>query len=107
MYHGAYFDVFDDARIDVFRRLGYTYERSVSEGWFPVIRRVQCEYRAPARMDEAISITVLVPELSKATMAIRYECRREEAVLAVGQVVFAFLDAGGRPVRLPPALRAL
>ena len=107
MYHGAYFDVFDDARIDVFRRLGYTYERSVSEGWFPVIRRVACEYFAPARMDDAITVSVLVPALSKATMTVRYECRREDTLLAVGHVVFAFLDASGRPVRLPAALRAM
>jgi acyl-CoA thioester hydrolase len=107
MYHGAYFDVFDDARIDVFRRLDYTYERSVREGWFPVIRRVQCEYFAPARMDDPITITVLVPQLTKATMTIRYEARRNDTLLAIGQVVFAFLDASGRPVRLPAPLRAL
>jgi acyl-CoA thioester hydrolase len=107
MYHGAYFDVFDDARIDVFRRLGYTYERSLSEGWFPVIRRVECEYFAPARMDDPIEITVLVPALSKATMTIRYEARRDAALLAVGHVVFAFLDAAGRPVRLPARLGQL
>jgi acyl-CoA thioester hydrolase len=107
MYHGAYFDVFDDARIDVFRQLGYTYERSVSESWFPVIRRVQCEYFAPARMDEPLAITVLVPQLRKATMTVRYEARCGDVLLAVGHVVFAFLDAAGRPVRLPEPLREL
>jgi acyl-CoA thioester hydrolase len=107
MYHGAYFDVFDDARIEAFRRLGYTYERSIHEGWFPVIRRAECEYHAPAHMDDAIAVTVLVPQLTKATMTIRYECRRNDTLLAVGQVVFAFLDGTGHPVRVPPALRAL
>jgi acyl-CoA thioesterase FadM len=58
-------------------------------------------------MDDPITITVLVPQLTKATMTIRYEARRNDTLLAIGQVVFAFLDASGRPVRLPAPLRAL
>src|SRR5450759_1200588 len=76
MYHGAYFDVFDDARIETFRRLGYTYEHALEGGWSPVIRRVDCEYYAPAHMDDEIEITVTVPRLTPAKMTIRYDCRR-------------------------------
>jgi acyl-CoA thioester hydrolase len=107
MYHGAYFDVFDEARIDTFRRLDYTYQRALAANWSLVIRRVQCEYLRPARMDELIRVTVLVPALTPATMTARYECRRESELLAVGEVVYVFLDARGRPIRVPRDLRTL
>jgi acyl-CoA thioester hydrolase len=105
MYHGAYFDVFDDARIETFRRLDCTYATSVAEGWTPIIRRVRCEYLRPARMDDLLAITVWIERLGRASMLIRYECRRADDLLAVGRVEFAFLDATMRPVRVPASVR--
>lgn len=105
MYHGAYFDTFDDARIETFRRLGYTYQEAIEGGWNPVIRRLACEYYSPARMDELLRVTVLVPKVTPATLTIRYECRREDDILAVGHVVFAFVDSGGKIMRVPHGLR--
>ena len=105
MYHGAYLDIFDDARIETFRRLGYTYARMISNAWGAIIRRVDCEYFVPAMMDDLLSVTVRVPALTRATMTFRYECRREEETLALGHAVFAFLSDRGRAIRVPPDLR--
>ena len=55
MYHGAYLDLFDDARIETFRRMGYTYERMLAGNWGIFIRTVHCEFHAPAFMDDLIS----------------------------------------------------
>lgn len=105
MYHGAYFDIFDDARIETFRYLGVTWEDCVAGGWNPVIRRAECEYFIPARMDQLLTVTVSVTRMTQATLAIRYDCRHSEELLAVGRVVFAFVDRAGKPVRVPGGLR--
>ena len=105
MYHGAYLDVFDDARIETFRRLGYTYERLLRDGCAAVIRRVECEFYSPARMDDLLSIHVHVEKVSAATMSLRYEGRRDRQLLALARAVFAFLDLEGRPTRVPAELR--
>lgn len=107
MYHGAYLDVFDDARIETFRRLGYDYARAVAGGWSPVIRRVECEYLAAARMDDPLEVTVTVPKVTVATMTIRYDCRKDDRLIASARVVFAFLDGRGKPLRVPADLRAV
>lgn len=107
MYHGAYLDIFDDARIETFRRLDYTYERFAAAGWNLIIRHVDLDFLRPARMDDQIAITVLVERLTPATMTARYECRRDVEVLSVGHVVYAFLDMLGKPVRVPADLRQL
>lgn len=107
MYHGAFFDAFDDARIETFRRFGYTYADALAGGWAPVVRRTECDYFAAARMDDQLEITVTVPKLTPARMTIRYDCRRDGEVIATGQCVFAFLSAEGKPMRVPEALRRL
>jgi acyl-CoA thioester hydrolase len=105
MYHAAYLDVFDDARIETFRRLGYTYERMLGAGWGVVIRSIRCDYSAPAFMDELLQVTVSIPRMTKATLTIRYECTRNGAVIAVGENVYAFLDSSRKPIPVPRDLR--
>jgi acyl-CoA thioester hydrolase len=105
MFHSTYFHVFDDARIEVFRSLGYTYQWMLSHGWTLVIRHVECDFRAPAHQDDVLYITVRIEKFTAATMRVRYDCRREEVDLAVGAIVYAMLDVGGRPVRVPADMR--
>ena len=107
MYHGAYFDIFDDARIETFRHLGYDFARMQTTGRRPVIHRVECQYYAPALMDELVMVTVTIERLTPATLRLRYACRRGEQLLALGHANFAFVDAGGKPGRVPCDLRQL
>jgi len=107
MYHGAYLDLFDDARIETFRRLGYTYERMLAGNWGVFIRAVHVEFHAPAFMDQLISVTVCIPRLTTATMVARYECRRGEKLLAVGETTYVFVDGTRKPLRVPRDLREL
>jgi acyl-CoA thioester hydrolase len=105
MYHGAYLDLFDDARIEAFRRMGYTYERMLAGNWGVFIRTVHCEFHAPAFMDELISVLVCIPRVTTATMTIRYECRREQELLVVADNTYVFVDGNRKPLRVPRDLR--
>lgn len=105
MYHGAYFDIFDDARIETFRRLNYDYARMQTTGLRPVIRRVDAEYHAPAMMDDLLSVDVKVLTLTAASMTLRYSCRRGNSRIATGHAQFVFVDERGRPARVPQDLR--
>jgi acyl-CoA thioester hydrolase len=105
MYHGAYFDIFDDARIETFRRLNYDYARMQATGLRPVIRRVDAEYHAPAMMDDVLTVEVSVLAITAASMTILYSCRRGDSPIATGHAQFVFVDERGRPVRVPQDLR--
>ena len=105
MYHGAYLDVFDDARIETFRRLGYTYERMLRGKWGVFIRTVHCDFHAPAFMDDEIAVTVYIPRLTTATMTARYECRRGNELLVTGENTYVFVDSNRKPLRVPADLR--
>lgn len=105
MYHGAYLDLFDDARIESFRRMGYTYERMLAGNWAVFIRTVHCNFHAPAFMDDLISVTVCIPRLTTATMTARYECRRGQELLVEGENTYVFVDGRRKPLRVPRDLR--
>jgi acyl-CoA thioester hydrolase len=105
MYHGAYFDIFDDARIETFRRMGYTYERMKAGGWTTVIRRIDCEFYAAGQMDDLLTVTVCIPGFTPATMKVRYLCCHGDLLVATAHAVFAFVNALGKPIRVPPDLR--
>jgi acyl-CoA thioester hydrolase len=107
VWHGAFFGIFDDARIETFRALDYTYARVVAEGWQLVIRRVQCDYLSPARMDDVLSVRVTVTAMTRATLQLRFECRRDGTLIARGVNTYVFLDLRGKPLRVPEGLETL
>ena len=97
--------VFEAARVDTFRQIGYTYDRTKDEGFVPVVRRVECEYLRPAFMDDLLEVVVRVPSITAARLHVHYDVYRTDELLAHGEVVFVFLDAAGRPLRVPASLR--
>ncbi len=105
MYHGAYFDVFDDARIETFRRLEYDYARMQTTGLRPVIRHVDADFHTPAFMDDLLTVDVRVQDLTAASMTVLYLCRRGDVAVATGRAQFVFVDERGRPARVPSDLR--
>lgn len=105
MYHGAYFDCFEAARVEVFRRLGYTYALTLEEGFVPVVRHAACEYYRPARMDEEIEVRVYIAEMTAASLLLRYLTHLSGELIAQGDVRFVFLNGQGRPIRVPASLR--
>lgn len=105
LYHGDFFDIFDDARIETFRHVGCTYATMLEEGWALVIRHAECEYFLPARMDDELTVAVTVSRVTRVTMTICYECRRRDDLIAVGHCTFAFLDGAGKPTRIPASVR--
>lgn len=111
VYHGTYFDLFEEARTETFRDLGYTYRDCVEgEGRLMVIVRAACDYKRPAMMDDLLSIRVSVAALTRARLGFRYDVSHEVSgeVVAIGEQVFAFLDtATRRPISVPPRLVAL
>lgn len=111
VYHGTYFDLFEEVRTEVFRSLGYTYEACTEgEGRLMTIVRCACDYKRPARMDALLAIAVTVPEMSRAKITFAYEVRLAVSndLVAKGEHVFAFLDVrSGRPISTPPRLVAL
>ncbi|HZU76539.1 MAG TPA: thioesterase family protein [Dehalococcoidia bacterium] len=107
-FHGRYFDLFEEARTEAFRRAGFHWEMTHRQGIAFVVTRVACDFYRPTAMDDELAIAVFVTKLSRARCVVEYEMRRagEEALLAHGRTDFAFWDVQrGRLVAVPESVR--
>ena len=107
-FHGRFFDLFEEARTEAFRRAGFHWDTTHSRGVAFVVTHVDCDFFRPTRMDDELLISVFVTKLTRARCVVEYEVRRsgEPELLALGHTDFAFLDTNrNRLVGVPDSIR--
>jgi len=111
-FHGRFFDLFEEARTEAFRRAGFHWDTTHSRGVAFVVTHVDCDFFRPTRMDDELLISVFVTKLTRARCVVEYEVRRsgEPELLALGHTDFAFLgcqsQSPGRCTRFDPRCSA-
>ena len=109
VFHGRVFELFEEARTEAFRRLGFEYRITDEAGIGYLVTSVAARFFKPARIDDLIRVAVFVDDLRLAQILIAYEGRRDAdgELLFTGETKFAFVDRErGRPARVPDAIRA-
>jgi len=103
VYYANYFVWFEVARTDLLRALGWTYREMEASGVFLPVIEAECQYRRPARYDDAVSIQTEGRMMSAIRLEFTYEVRANDdaAPLATGRTAHAAVSADGRPCRLP------
>ncbi len=104
-YHANYLIWFEVARNEWFRSSQISYRDVEAQGVMLPVVEVGCRYRSPARYDDLIEVHAEVSALSPARMELSYKLFREgdQALLAEGRTVHAFVSATGKPVNLRKA----
>lgn len=106
-YHANYFVWFEVARTDWLRAAGLTYRDMEAEGVLLPVIEAHCEYKAPARYDDTLSIRAVARLVSPARLAFDYEMTGPGGLVALGATVHATMDRTGRPIRMPARIKAL
>ena len=104
VYYGNYLTLFERARNELMRSIGYTYRQCEEEGWMLPVVHAEVDYRAPARYDDLLEVTAYVKEQRGVRIEIACEVRRkgEAAVLASGFTRHCFVSSETfRPVAPP------
>lgn len=104
VYHARYLHFLERGRTDYLRCLGC--EQSVllsadEEGLVFVVHRMEIDFKAPARMDDILTIRTITEKAGGAKMVLTQEIRRGESLLIAARVVVAVINRHGRPRRLP------
>lgn len=109
VYHTNYIKFMEQARTEFLRRMGV--ELGLLEQQERVlfaIRSVAVDFRAPARLDDLLEITVDIKEARAASLTFRQSVRLGERVLCDGEVRVASLSADDfKPTAIPPKLQEL
>jgi acyl-CoA thioester hydrolase len=110
VFHGRVFELFEEARTEVFRRLGSEYRQITERGVIMIVTHADASFLRPLRtVDEEIEARIFVSHRSGARLTIEYELRRigDETPAITGHTAFAFIDvARERPVPVPKEITA-
>ncbi len=107
VYHARYLHFMERARTDYLRCLGVeqsTLFQASDEGLAFMVHRMEIDFKAPARMDDIITVVTVTEKAGGAKMILQQEIRRDEQILIAAKVVIAVVNRAGRPRRLPDAL---
>lgn len=107
VYHARYLHFMERARTDYLRCLGVeqsTLFQTSDDGLAFMVHRMEIDFKAPARMDDIITVVTRTEKAGGAKMVLQQEIRRAEQVLIAAKVVIAVVNRDGRPRRLPEEL---
>jgi len=105
VYHARYLEFLERGRSDFLRLCGvhHTELHGGKHGekivW--VVRRMEIDFRTPARIDDVITVETHVSELSGARIFMAQRLLRGEEVLVEARVEAAIIGETGRPRRFP------
>ena len=108
VYYANYLRFLERARTEWLARLGFTHAELAREHHVAfVVHRLEIEYVQPARLYDALEVTLGLAVRGRGRLIMAQDVLREDAVLARAQVTLACLDpATWRPVRIPAAVAA-
>lgn len=107
VYYANYFRFLERARTEWLRALGFDQTEMTAHGHGFVVRSVSGEYLKPAHFNDALEVRSTIACVSRVSIDFAQRLYRGDALLFDGLVRVICIDpARGRPVSIPPALRA-
>ena len=105
VYHARYLEFFERGRSD-FLRLAGVHHTELADGkhgekivW--VVRRMEIDFRGPARIDDILTVDTRTEKISGARIWMAQQLKRGDDVLVEAQVEAAIIGESGRPRRFP------
>lgn len=105
VYYANYLKFAERARTDWLREQGISQrEMMQATGIGLVVRHVEADFRAPARLDDIIVIESRLQEAGKVRMKMQQILKCGPATLVVVDVTIVAVGRNGKPVRLPEGI---
>jgi acyl-CoA thioester hydrolase len=105
VYHANYLRFCERGRSDCLRLLGVKLHQPSGPGGF-VVRRMVCDFRKPAAIDDLLTVETRFREMAGARVELQQVVLRGGDSLFQAEVTAALVGRDGRPRRLPPELCA-
>ena len=104
VYHANYLKFIERARSHWVRALGIDQNAMRAQGLVFVVHRVEADFLAPARLDDALVVETIPHAGTRARLVLDQRVTRGETLLFRALVTLVCMDAGGKPRRLPAAI---
>lgn len=103
VYYANYLKFFERARTEWLRSLGVE-QQSLRDrtGTMFIVSHTSMHYRAPARLDDCLDVTVAIRHAARVSLVIEQQALRDGELLAEGEIRIACVDTAAlRPRRIP------
>ncbi|MEE9358094.1 tol-pal system-associated acyl-CoA thioesterase [Candidatus Vondammii sp. HM_W22] len=111
VYHANYLKFMERARTEWLRALGFEQDELLQkEGILFAVRRVETDFKQPARLNDALIVSARIKTRGKASLTFQQKITREAngQLLCSGEVQVACIDAARfRPKLIPETLLAV
>lgn len=109
-YHASYIRWCERGRSDFLRLLGTDARRMIdgSDSHEPaafVVRRMNCDFKRPARMDDVLEVVTRVKELGGASVTLTQVVTLDGREIFEADVTVVLVAVSGKPLRLTETLR--
>ena len=105
LHHSVYLQYFEMGRVELLRSLGHSYADLEAAGVFFVVTRAEVKYRAPARFDDELVLTVSLVREGPVRLDHVYELRKGEQLLAEATTTIACVGRDGQPRAIPDEMQ--
>ena len=104
IYHANYLKFCERGRSDMLRLAGVHHSDLAGDGIHFVVRHMQCDFRASARIDDVVRVETRPKRASGARLVLVQAVKLAEKVLFEAEVTLALVNGAGRPQRIPPEM---
>ncbi len=106
VYYANYLKYIERARSELVEEMGLDQNQMKAAGIVFVVRRVEADYLAPARLDDRLTVVTTHTPKGQSRWVFDQEVRRGEQVIFHAIVTAVCMTVDGKPTRLPAELRA-
>lgn len=104
VYHANYLKFCERGRSDILRLAGVHHSDLAGDGIHFVVRRMECDFRASARIDDVVCVETGQKRASGAKLVLVQAVKLADKVLFEAEVTLALVNGAGRPQRIPPEM---
>ena len=101
LHHSVYLQYFEMARIELLRTLGHSYVDLEAAGVLFVVTQVAVKYRAPARFDDELTLSVHLVREGPVRLDHIYELRKGSQLVAEASTTIACVGRDGQVQAIP------
>lgn len=107
VYHANYLKFMERARTETLRQAGIDQTGLAKQDVFLSVTAMDIRFKAPARIDDLLIVEAVPVSTTGVRGVIAQRVLRGDAELCTAMVTIACMTSTGRPVRMPPDVRAL
>ena len=107
VHHSRYLPYLEETRVEYMRSIGQSYANSRETLGDSAVLEATVKYRQPLKFDEVMNVHLVLAATTGVTFTINYLITVGEHVVSTASTQHAYVNAQGRPQRLPAWIKEL